>query len=147
MLNIQAPLPQDLPAFFLTLCLVLLFVLLAELLTRKFSISSLVVRKIIHLCMGVVIFFVPSYFQSSFYPALTALVFLLFNSLNIRFKWFGSLLALPEDNNVQSPAVKSYGSLFFPLIFLLQILFLWESHKWILQTSMLVMGVSDSLAA
>ncbi len=74
MLNIQAPLPQDLPAFFLTLCLVLLFVLLAELLTRKFSISSLVVRKIMHLCMGVVIFFVPSYFQSSFYPANGAII-------------------------------------------------------------------------
>lgn len=147
MLNIQAPLSQDLPAFFLTLCLILLFVLLSELLTRKFSISSLVVRKIIHLCMGVVVFFVPSYFQSSFYPALAALVFLLVNGLNIQFKWFGSLLALPDDKNVQSPAVKSYGSLFFPLIFLLQILFLWESHKWILQTSMLVMGVSDSLAA
>jgi len=147
MLNLQAPLPQDLPAFLLTLSLVLLFVLLAELLTRKFSISSLVVRKVIHLCMGVVIFFVPAYFHSGFYPALTAAVFLLFNGLNIRFKWFGSLLALPEDNNAQSPAVKSYGSLFFPLVFLLQVLFLWESHKWILQTSMLVMGVSDSLAA
>ncbi len=147
MFNLQAALPQDLPAFFLTLCLVLLFVLLAELLTRKFSVSSLVVRKIIHLSMGVVIFFIPGYFHSNFYPALAALVFLLLNMLNIRFGWFGSMLALPEDNNSQSPAVKSYGSLLFPLIFLLQVLFLWESHKWILQTSMLVMGVSDSLAA
>ncbi len=147
MLNLQAPLPQDFPAFFLTLCLILLFVLLAELLTKKFSISGLVVRKVVHLSMGVVIFFVPAYFHSNFYPALAALLFLLFNGLNIRFKWFGSLLALPEEKNAPSPAVKSYGSLLFPLVFLLQLLFLWESHKWILQTSMLVMGVSDSLAA
>ena len=147
MLNLQAPLPQDFPAFFLTLCLILLFVLLAELLTKKFSISALVVRKIVHLSMGVVIFFIPAYFHSNFYPALAALLFLLFNGLNIRLKWFGSLLALPEEKNVKSPAVKSYGSLLFPLVFLLQLLFLWESHKWILQTSMLVMGVSDSLAA
>jgi uncharacterized protein (TIGR00297 family) len=147
MLNLQAPLPQDFPAFFLTLCLILLFVLLAELLTKKFSISGLVVRKVVHLSMGVVIFFVPAYFHSNFYPALAALLFLLFNGLNIRFKWFGSLLALPEEKSAPSPAVKSYGSLLFPLVFLLQLLFLWESHKWILQTSMLVMGVSDSLAA
>ena len=147
MLNLQAPLPQDLPPFFLTLSLVLLFVLLAELLTKKFNVSSLVVRKIMHLCIGVVIFFVPGYFLSNFYPALAALVFLVFNGLNIRFRWFGSLLALPEDNIFHAPAVRSYGSLFFPLIFLLQVLLLWESHKWILQTSMLVMGVSDSLAA
>jgi uncharacterized protein (TIGR00297 family) len=147
MRNLQAPLPQDFPAFFLTLSLILLFVLLAELLTRKFSISALVVRKVVHLSMGVVLFFVPAYFHSNFYPALAALLFLLFSGLNIRFKWFGSLLALPEEKNQQSPAVKSYGSLLFPLVFLLQLLFLWESHKWILQTSILVMGVSDSLAA
>ena len=39
-------------------------------------------------------------------------------------------LALPEEKIVQSPAVKSYGSLLFPLVFLLQLLFLWESHKY-----------------
>jgi len=147
MLNLQTPLPQDLPAFFLTLCLVLLFVLLAEILTRKYKVSTLVVRKIIHLSVGVVMFFVPAYFHSGFYPELAAFVFLLFNGLNIRFGWFGSLLARPEDKHQKSPAVKSYGSLLFPLVFLLQVLFLWESHKWILQTSMLVLGVSDSLAA
>jgi uncharacterized protein (TIGR00297 family) len=147
MLNFQAPLSQDVPAFFLTLCLVLLFVLLAELLTKKLSVSALVVRKIVHLAMGVVIFFVPAYFQSNFYPALAALIFLSLNALNIRFKWFGSLLAFPADESSHAPAVKSYGSLLFPLVFLFQLLFLWESHKWILQTSILVMGVSDSLAA
>jgi len=147
MLNLQAPLPQDVPAFFLTLSLVLLYVLLAELLTQKMSVSALVVRKIVHLTMGVVIFFIPDYFHSNFYPALVALLFLLFNALNIYFKWFGSLLALPAENSAHAPVVKSYGSLLFPFVFLLQLLFLWESHKWILQTSMLVMGVSDSLAA
>ncbi len=147
MLNLQAPLSQDLPAFFLTMCLVLLFVFMAELLTRKFRLSTLVARKILHLSVGVVIFFIPAYFQSNFYPALVALLFLLFNGLNLRLGWFGALLALPEEDSTRAPAVKSYGSLLFPLIFLLQLLFLWESHKWILQTSMLVLGVSDSLAA
>ncbi len=147
MLNLQAALPQDLPAFFLTLCFAALFVLLAELLTRRFSVSGLVVRKIVHLSMGVVIFFVPGYFQSNFYPALAALLLLLFSALNIRFKWCLSLLALPDEDKTHAPAVKSYGTLLFPLVFLVQLLFLWESHKWILQTSMLVMGVSDSLAA
>jgi uncharacterized protein (TIGR00297 family) len=147
MLTFQAALPQDSPAFFLTLCFVFLFVLLAELLTRRLNVSGLVVRKIVHLSVGVVIFFVPGYFQSNFYPVLAALLLLLFNALNIRFQWFISLLALPDDDKTHAPAVKSYGTLLFPLVFLLQILFLWESHKWILQTSMLVMGVSDSLAA
>ncbi len=147
MLNLQAPLPQDLPAFFLTLSLLLLFVFLAELLRRKFGVSGLVVRKIMHLSAGVVIFFIPAYFQSNYYPAVVALFFLVLNSLNIRFGWLGSLLPMPGTITLQSPAGKSYGSLLFPLVFLLQLLFLWESHKWIMQTSMLLMGVSDSLAA
>ncbi|MEI7694314.1 MAG: DUF92 domain-containing protein [Chlorobium sp.] len=146
MLNLQAALPQDVAPFFLTLCFVLLFVLLAEFLVRRWSVSTLVVRKIVHLSMGVVIFFIPGYFQSNYYPALTALLLLLFNALNIRFKWLISLLAADADP-AHSPNIKSYGSLFVPLVFLLQLLFLWESHKWILQTSMLVMGVGDSLAA
>jgi uncharacterized protein (TIGR00297 family) len=148
MLNLQAPFSQDIPVFFLTLCLVMLFVLLAELLTRKFGVSSLVVRKIIHLSMGVVIFFIPTYFHSNFYPALTALVFLLLNALNLRFSWFRSLLAGKGSSDLQpSATVESYGSLLFPLVFLFLVLSLWDSHKWILQISMLVMGVGDSLAA
>jgi uncharacterized protein (TIGR00297 family) len=148
MLNLQAPLLQDLPAFFLTICLVLLFVLLAELLTRKFEISTLVVRKIIHLSMGVVIFFIPAYFQSNFYPALAAVLFLALNALNLRFSWFRALIAGKGTGDLQPKAtVQSYGSLLFPLVFLVLILVLWDSHKWILQISMLVMGVGDSLAA
>ena len=147
MLNLQAPLLQDVPAFFLTLFFVMLYVFLAELLTRKLGVKALVVRKIVHLTMGVVIFFVPAYFHSNFYPALVALFFLLFNALNIRYKWFGSLLALPAYDSSHSPAVKSYGSILFPLVFLVLLLLLWDSHKWILQISILVMGVCDSLAA
>lgn len=148
MLNLQSPLSQDIPVFFLTLCLVLLFVLLAELLTRKFGISPLVVRKVIHLSMGVVLFFIPTYFQSNFYPVLAAFLLLLLNALNIRFCWFRALLAGSDSRELQPTATaQSYGSLLFPFVFLFLALFLWESHKWILQISVLVMGVGDSLAA
>jgi uncharacterized protein (TIGR00297 family) len=146
MLNLQAPLPQDVPAFMLTVSLILFFVVLAELLTRKFSVNTLVARKIVHLTIGVLIFFLPDYFQSNFYPALVALLLLVVGGLNLKFGWFRALLAGhggPED---QPGAVKSYGSLYFPLILLLQVLLLWGSHKWMLQLSMLVMGVGDSLA-
>lgn len=148
MLNLQAPLSQDLPVFFLTLCLVLLFVFLAELLTRKFRITPLVVRKLVQLSMGVVIFFIPAYFQSNFYPVTVALLFLLLNALNMRFGWFRALLSGNESSALQPTAtVPGYGSLLLPLVFLVLALFLWESHKWILQVSVLVMGVGDSLAA
>ncbi|NTW56594.1 MAG: DUF92 domain-containing protein [Chlorobiaceae bacterium] len=144
--TLQAPLPQDVPAFFLTISLVLFFVILAELLTRRFSVKTLVARKIVHLTIGVAIFFLPGYFQSNFYPALTAFLLLLLGSLNLKFVWFRSLLAGHGGPDDKPEAIKSYGSIYFPLILLLQVLFLWESHRWILQLSMLVMGVGDSLA-
>ncbi|TLU82997.1 MAG: DUF92 domain-containing protein [Chlorobium sp.] len=147
MLNLQDPLPHDLPAFFLTISLVLFFVLLAEMLTRKFSVNTLVARKVVHFSLGVAIFFLPDYFQSNFYPALAALFLIVLGSLNLKFGWFRSLLSGHGISEAQPGAVKSYGSIYFPLILLIQILFLWESHKWILQLSMLVMGIGDSLAA
>lgn len=149
MLSLQSPPVQDLPPFFLLLSLIGFFLLLGELLTRKFSVSPLVVRKVIHLCMGVVIFFIPSYFHSNAYPALAALLFLGVGALSLRSNFFLSLHGEPEKRvpeGEDGPLV-SYGPVLFPLVFLLQLLFLWNSHLWILQTSMLVMGVGDSLAA
>lgn len=146
MLNLQAPLSQDLPAFFMTLSLVLSVIVLGELLIRKFSVSAFVVRKIIHLGMGMVAFFVPAYFQSNFYPLLAALFFLLLNGLNVFSGRFRSLHSETLEPGGRK-GVNSYGSMLFPLVFLLLCLFLWDGNKWILQTAMLVMGVGDSLAA
>jgi len=146
MLNLQAPLSQDLPAFFMTLSLLLSVIILGELLIQRFSVSAFVVRKVIHLGMGMLTFFVPAYFQSNFYPVLAALFFLLLNGLNV----FSGRLRSLHSETLQPDGGKgmnSYGSMLFPLVFLLLSLFLWDSGKWILQTAMLVMGVSDSLAA
>ncbi|MBM3421949.1 MAG: DUF92 domain-containing protein [Chlorobi bacterium] len=146
MLHLQPPQPQDLPAFFLTITLSLFFVILGELLVRKFSVNAFAVRKIIHLGMGIVVFFVPDYFESNFYPAAAALLFVVFNGYNTL---TGRLRALHKETIEPegSKGVNTYGSMLFPLAFLMLSLLLWESHKWILQTAMLVMGVGDSLAA
>lgn len=146
MLNLQAPLPQDLPPFFMTISLVLSVILLGELLIRRFSVSAFVVRKIIHLGMGIVVFFVPSYFASNFYPLLAALFFLLLNGLNLFRGWLLSLHSETVEPG-GAPALNSYGSMLFPLVFMLLALFLWDDNRWILQSAMLVMGIGDSLAA
>jgi len=147
MLKFQATLPHESSAFLLALAVALFALFLAELLVRRFHVSAFVVRSILHLLMGVAIFFVLTSFHANAYPALAALLIFLVNALNLRFMWFRSLLGMPDADAVQAPAVKSYGSLLFPLVFLVQLLLLWESHRWIVQTSMLVLGVSDALAA
>ena len=149
MLSLQSPLPQDLPPFFLLLSLVGCFLLLGELLTRKFSVSPLVVRKVLHLSMGVVTFFMPTYFHSNFYPALAALLFAALGGLSLKAGLLTSLHGEPAEstNDEEAGPVISYGPVLFPLVFLLLVLVLWDRHIWILQIAMLVMGVGDALAA
>lgn len=146
MVNFQPPAAQDLPSFFLLLTLVGFFLLLAELLTRKFSVNPLVVRKVLHLSMGVLIFFIPTYFKSNLYPAAAAMLFTVVGLLSLRSGFFRALHGGKGKSAGDTPPT-SYGPVLFPLVFLLQVLLLWDSHIWILQTSMLVMGIGDSLAA
>jgi len=146
MVNIQSFSPQDTPSFFLLLTLVGFFLLLGELLTRKFAVNSLVVRKVIHLSMGVVMFFIPEYFSSNFYPLVASGLFAIIGLLSLRSGLLTSLHAEPVRNEDEK-LVPSYGPVLFPVIFFLQALVFWNEHVWILQTSMLVLGIGDSLAA
>jgi uncharacterized protein (TIGR00297 family) len=146
MVNIQSPSPQDMPSFFLLISLIGFFLVLGELLTRKFSVNPLVVRKVIHLCMGVVMFFIPSYFASNFYPLIVALLFSGIGLWSLKAALLKSLHGEPVITQ-EGETVVSYGPVLFPLVFLLQALVLWGEHVWILQTSMLVLGVGDALAA
>ncbi|TCD47049.1 DUF92 domain-containing protein [Chlorobium sp. N1] len=147
MLNIPLPLAPEFPAFLLSAGLLVLFILLSELLSGRFGLDATVSRKIVHLGTGVVLFFVPSWFDSNFYPLLLALLFLVLNTLNLSFGWFRSLLSGPGAGEPASQAVRSYGSILLPLAFLLGTLLLWDDHRWILQTAVLASTAGDSLAA
>lgn len=146
MVSIQYPSPQDMPSFFLLLAFVGFFLVLGELLTRKFSVSPLVVRKVIHLCMGVVMFFIPTYFVSNAWPLLASLLFTVIGLVSLKARFFRSLHGEPVITS-EGESVISYGPVLFPLVFFLQALFLWGEHVWILQISMLVLGIGDALAA
>jgi len=146
MVNIQSPSPQDMPSFFLLLTLIGFFLVLGELLARKFSVNPLVVRKVIHLSMGVVMFFIPSYFTSNFYPLIVSLLFAGIGLLSLKAGFLKSLHGEPVVTR-EGERVISYGPVLFPLVFFVQALFLWGTHVWILQTSMLVQGIGDALAA
>ena len=146
MVNIQSPSPQDMPSFFLLLALIGFFLVLGELLARKFSVNPLVVRKVIHLSMGVVMFFIPSYFTSNFYPLIVSLLFAGIGLLSLKAGFLKSLHGEPVVTQ-EGERVISYGPVLFPLVFFVQALFLWGTHVWILQTSMLVQGIGDALAA
>lgn len=146
MVNIQSPYSQDLPSFFLLVLIVASFLVPGELLVKKFSVNALVVRKVVHLGMGVVMFFIPSWFVGNFYPLVVSLLFAGVGLLSLKTMALQSLHGEPVPND-DGRLIASYGPILFPLVFALQLLFLWGDHVWIIQTSMLVLGIGDSLAA
>jgi len=147
MMHVQVPSTQEAPAYLLMFGLIMAIVVLAELLTRKFHLPSLVARKVLHLSVGVVLFFVPYLFKENYFPLMLGVMFLFLNTLNLMMGWFRSLLSRPVEGEESAPAVPSFGSVLFPLVYTLGVLLFWYSHPWILQTALLVMAVGDSLAA
>ncbi|HHE07423.1 MAG TPA: DUF92 domain-containing protein, partial [Chlorobaculum parvum] len=93
--------------------------------------------------MGVIMFFIPTYFSSNFYPLIASLLFAVVGLVRLRAGLLTSLHAEPV-RNIDDELVPSYGPVLFPLVFFLQALVLWNGHVWILQTSMLVLGIGDA---
>ncbi len=95
-------------------------------------------RKVVHLFTGLLIFFTPYLFQSAIPPVLIAIFFISFNFICIRLGYFQS---------IHGSTRKSYGTVYYPLAFLILILLFWPTYSFIIQISFLILAISDSLAA
>lgn len=147
MLRLQAPALQDLPMFFLLLGILTLLLVLFEILVRKFSVSGFVLRKVLHFSLGLILFFVPVCFSANFYPVLLALIFVVINGVSFYFGIFRILHEKKQQRLQSEKEPESYGPVVLPVAFAVLALLLWDSHIWILRTSVLIVGIADSLAA
>ncbi len=132
--------------FLLLLGILLLFLLFFELLIRQLSVSGFVLRKILHFSLGFILFFLPVCFSGNFYPVLLGVIFVFINGLS---KYFGLLHILHDRNEkeVKDGLVSGYGPVLLPVAFVFLALCLWDSHIWVLRTSVLIAGIADSLAS
>ncbi|NTV45375.1 MAG: DUF92 domain-containing protein [Chlorobiales bacterium] len=137
-MNIGLPLSQDFTHFVIAFFALLALIVISELSRKALGIKSVTTRKIVHILTAVLTFFAPYYFETNFYPALLAAVFIPLNLLAIKMGWFKSL---NEDGD------PSLGTIYYPLAFLILTLFFWGDKSWILQISMLVLGFGDAFAA
>jgi uncharacterized protein (TIGR00297 family) len=104
----------------------------------------------VHIAAGVFIFFAPYFFKEKFYPALIPALFIPFNIFATRFGWLSSLHQLEAekpDSPSKSDSTLNYGTVYFPIAFLLLVLSCWDWQVWILQTAMLVFGLGDAMAS
>ncbi len=111
---------------------------IAELLRKTTSLSGNTTRKVVHILVGMFVFFVPIVFTSPVPGILMSLLFIGINYMSVRFRFLKGM-----DDTTR----ETYGTVYFPLAFLLLIIFFWESYPVIISTSILILGIADAAAA
>lgn len=124
--------------FGLFFLIITLFLGLADFLLRLFRVHPHTTRRIVHILVGILVCFSPIFFQHSLPVATLAGVFILVNSFGIR---YGLLKGIHETDRV------SYGTVYFPISFLILVLWFWDKDPAILLTAMLIMTFGDPVAS
>ncbi|HTX17664.1 MAG TPA: DUF92 domain-containing protein [Bacteroidota bacterium] len=114
------------------------FVVAAEMIRKALRWSPEVTRKLVHIATGILIYFAPQLFNSGIPAILLAVVFIIINYSAIR---FGLLKGMHGTNR------RSYGTVYYPLSFLLLVLIFWETLPQIISIAILVLALSDAAAA
>ena len=115
-----------------------IFIGVAEFLRHRFHGSPEITRKLVHILTGLLIFFAPNVFYSGIPAILLAVTFIIVNFFAIQF----NLLKGMHGTNRHS-----YGTVYYPLSFLIVVLLFWDSAPYIISISILVLAVGDASAA
>ncbi|MBI5463321.1 MAG: DUF92 domain-containing protein [Ignavibacteriales bacterium] len=100
--------------------------------------SPEVTRKLVHVLTGILIFFTPKFFISALPPLLMAVVFIAVNGLAIR---------LHLLKGMHGTGRSTYGTVYYPLAFLILVVLFWYSAPEIVSLSMLSLALGDAAAA
>jgi uncharacterized protein (TIGR00297 family) len=95
-------------------------------------------RKLVHISIGILIFFAPKLFERAMMPMIFAILAIIGAYAAIQMGLLRSLHAVSRG---------AYGTVYFPLAFLILIVLFWNSHPEIVSLSMLALGLGDSMAA
>ena len=94
-------------------------------------------RKFVHISTGILLFFAPILIESSLPFVIIALLFIIINYIALK-KGF-----LKGMNGQRA----TFGTIFYPISFLILVLFAWQDYKTIIIISMMIMAIGDALAA
>jgi uncharacterized protein (TIGR00297 family) len=114
------------------------FIALAEWTRAKLGWSPEVNRKLVHILVGTLVFFTPFFFTSNRPLIWMAVLFILINYLSVR---------ADKLKGMHGTERTSYGTVFYPLTFLILTITCWQNHKIVLMLAMLILALPDALAA
>jgi uncharacterized protein (TIGR00297 family) len=95
-------------------------------------------RKLVHISVAILVFFAPTLFTVPLAAIILAVTFILVNGAAIRFGLFRA---------IHRTARASYGTVYYPLAFLILVLIFWYRAPEIISLSIFVLGFGDAAAA
>ncbi len=95
-------------------------------------------RKLVHILTGILIFFTPFMFASNKSLIWMAIIFIIVNYIGVRSE---------KLKGMHDTERRSYGTVFYPLTFFILVLTCWQNQKVVLMVSMLILALSDAIAA
>lgn len=129
---------QDLIYLLILLGGLILLLAASELLRRRFHGSEEFSRKFIHILTGILVALSPFFLNHRGPIVAVALVFAVINWISVQKGWLKGMHDLHR---------RTYGTVYYPLSFVVLALLLWHSHTLILITAMLLLSISDAAAA
>jgi len=135
---IYQPFSNEWITFSVFLLIILGFVALSEIIRKQFHVSGEHTRQMVHVGVGLLVFLSPLIFSAGLQPAVLACIFIVLNAVALR---------KDQMKGMHSTERFSLGTVFFPVSFLLLILFYWKSNPKILMIGILIMTLSDPLAS
>lgn len=133
----QAPLNDWLWLFGFT-TLIVVFITLAELGQKKLNFSSEWTRKFVHIFTGLLVSITPFIFKEPAAPFWMGILFVILNIISLKKE---SLKGMNKTDR------KSFGTVYFPIAFVLLVAFCWNHHKSVFILSIMVMAIADAVAA
>jgi uncharacterized protein (TIGR00297 family) len=95
-------------------------------------------RKLVHISVALLIFFAPNLFVAPLPGLILGVAFALFAYGSIKLGLLKSLHSVSRG---------TYGTVYYPLAFLILVILFWNSHPEIVSLSMLALGLGDASAA
>jgi len=116
---------------------IVILIALSEILRRWMNWSEEFNRKLVHILVGLLMFFIPILLQTSLPMVLIAAFFTVSNFIALQ---KGLLKGMHGARH-------SYGTVYYPLSFLILVLLCWPNHVIIIIASMMVLALGDAAAA
>ena len=118
--------------------LILIFIYLTKLIKTSSKTNSEKSRKFVHFSVGILCSISPYYFETTFFPLIISVIFLLV----ILFSFFNKKFL----EKIHTKDRVSYGLIYFPIAYIIQVICFW-GYKEYFTLSFLILAICDPIAS